>query len=247
MIEHIIAANPRYSMLEAACRKLIETKKFITLAEVMEELRAQATQWVRCLRIFPDDIARCKKRIAELEAAYEAKQAKEAEEKRLAEQRQREARERWARERKEREEREAREKAEREQREREEAERDQREQAETKIAVHLLRIERLVEWRFLWRYFYLLALSHGIFLSFEQLLQLHGQYWDEERARRKAAKEASEAKAYAQRMLAALDGVVARTGTPLHPNLVTLKREYEEQIRGPEIKLNGSGEPQREG
>jgi hypothetical protein len=170
MIEHIIAANPRASMLEATCRKLVETKRFITIAEVMEELRAQAEQW-RCLFVWQDEIDRCKTRLTELNAAYEAKQAQEAEEKRLAEEREKERRERWQRERQERLAREQREQEERRQR----REQQERERKERRLAQLEKDFADYLRARLLWRWFQLLLWSRGIFVSTEALLRLQQQ------------------------------------------------------------------------
>jgi len=208
MIEHIIAANPRYSMLEATRRQLIDTKKgFMSMAEVMEVLREQGKLWGRCLSIDQDDIERCKKRIAKLQVAYEAKQAKEAEEKRLAEERKKEQREKWERERQERLAREQREREEREAKARAEHERKERavQQGRIDIAVHLM--IRRAESRFLWRYLYLLLLSHGIFINDKRLLELARQgkreRWEREWKAQDAAKAAAQrvqARAHCRRL-----------------------------------------------
>src|SRR5262249_20996762 len=97
---------------------------------------------------------------------------------------------------------------------------------------------RAAENRFLWRYFYLLMLSHGIFLSYEQLRKLRYQYEQEDLAREFAKLDPSARKTAALEGLAMLDRLVARTG-PLPSELVALRREYEAQVNDEPHKLNG--------
>jgi hypothetical protein len=252
LIEEIIAAAPSPIVLELVCRSIRREHKFPpTSAEVLKKLEDDGCWW--------EEIKGCEaidycnwdalaemigEKLAKLPAAIaaaEAREAEVAEKARLEEQRQREARERWERERKERE---AHEQAERERRKREEAEereRRKREAGEQHIASRVRWMTRNAESRFLWRYFYLLMLSCGIVMAYEQLRELRLQHEKEEFDRDFAELDPTERKAWAQRGLAVLEGVVARTGAPLHPNLAALKREYEDEINGEAHKLNGSG------
>jgi hypothetical protein len=116
MIEEVIAANPRASALEGACRALRRTKNFApTICEMLKELRAQAEMFDKVLGVWEEELEWAVQERERLVAAYEARLAKEAEDKRQEEERRRQhearvaemAREQLEREQREREEREA--------------------------------------------------------------------------------------------------------------------------------------------
>jgi hypothetical protein len=230
LAEEIIAADPSVSGLEATFREIRRSKTFLpTIAEVLKEFYQQEAFWQPILEIGQCDVDYWIKQRAKFEEAYQARLAKEAEDKRLAEERQREVRERWERERKERE---AREQAERE--------RQRRDEAEERIWWRVRAMARYAESRFLWRWFYLLMLSRGIVMAYEQLRNLRHQYEQEDLVRKLAKLDPSKRKAEAERMLVVLNGAIAK-GASMTPELAALKREYEDEINGETHKLNGSG------
>ncbi|HMF28010.1 MAG TPA: hypothetical protein VKE42_04515, partial [Candidatus Cybelea sp.] len=181
LLEFVIAENPRFSALEAAYRKLIKSKKFISIAEVIEELTTQTNRWRFCLSLQPNatqsrhDIEYWKKRIVELEAAYRAQQAKEAEQQRKEAEAKRQQQEREERNRIQWQMHNMRERAEREAK--------VRERAEEEIQRATRRMQSKISSRILWRYFQLLMFSHGIFLSYETLSEM---WWEEANKRRDA-------------------------------------------------------------
>jgi hypothetical protein len=80
LIEEIIAANPRVSVLEATCRELRRSKNFApSIAEVLKELKAQANKWYDALEIDEGDIEHWQKEHENLRAASRAKEAKAGE------------------------------------------------------------------------------------------------------------------------------------------------------------------------
>jgi hypothetical protein len=77
LIEEIMAANPRATVLEATCRQIRRTATFApTVAELLKVLREQAVLWEDRLDIFDDDIEHWLKELDGLITSAKTKLAK---------------------------------------------------------------------------------------------------------------------------------------------------------------------------
>jgi hypothetical protein len=168
LLEYVMAENPYWSVLEATRRQMVKSKSYCTIAEVLHELKTQTQRWRQCVAMRPDDLARWKQRITDLEAVYVAQRARAEEQQQQQAERERMQQERVRQECAQRE---------RMRHWQQLAKADAarvaatRKHAEGKIIAHTVEMRRQLERAFIWRYFMLLLWSRGIFIRYETLIE----------------------------------------------------------------------------